>query len=223
MLPLPSMDTGSKYKACCGKEICSGCIHACVIRDIDEQKCAFCRTPTADTYEAIVQRNNNRAKLGDSNAIFTMGTDYFTGLRGLPQHRAKALKLWNRAAELGHTESYFNIGQAYYQGIGVERDMKKADHYYELAAICGHAGARNNLGCSEYQAGNWDRALKHFMLAAGGGSNISLSAIQEMFRDGEATKDDYSKVLRAYQEYLGEIKSDQRDQAAAFDDAYKYY
>ena len=28
MIPLPSLDTGSRYKACCGKFICSGCIHA---------------------------------------------------------------------------------------------------------------------------------------------------------------------------------------------------
>ena len=28
ILPLPSLITGSKYRACCGKIICSGCIHA---------------------------------------------------------------------------------------------------------------------------------------------------------------------------------------------------
>ena len=28
MLLLPSLHTGSKYKSCCGKIICSGCIHA---------------------------------------------------------------------------------------------------------------------------------------------------------------------------------------------------
>ena len=38
-----------------------------------------------------------------------------------------------------------------------------------------------------------------------------------------ATKDDYAKALRAYQANLVEIKSPQRDQAAAFNDAYKYY
>ena len=33
--------------------------------------------------------------------------------------------------------------------------------------------ARHSLGCKEAQAGNWDRALKHFMLAAGGGTKES--------------------------------------------------
>ena len=41
--------------------------------------------------------------------------------------------------------------------------------------------------------------------------------------NGNATKDDYSIALKAYQAYLSEIKSDQRDKAAAYSDNYKYY
>ena len=40
--------------------------------------------------------------------------------------------------------------------------------------------------------------------------------------DGQATKEDYSNALLAYQKYIGEIKSEQRDEAAAFSDLYKY-
>ena len=41
---------------------------------------------------------------------------------------------------------------------------------------------------------------------------------------GDATKDDYGKALRAYQACLNEIKSPQRDEAAAFDaERYKCY
>ena len=39
---------------------------------------------------------------------------------------------------------------------------------------------------------------------------------------GHATKDDYAKALRAYQAYLAEIKSDQRDKAAAASADYRY-
>ena len=34
-LTIPSMSTGSKYKTCCGKIICSGCIHAVKMMDSD--------------------------------------------------------------------------------------------------------------------------------------------------------------------------------------------
>ena len=44
-----------------------------------------------------------------------------------------------------------------------------------------------------------------------------------MFKTGVATKDDYTQALRAYQAYLGEIKSVQRNEAAAADEEFKYY
>jgi uncharacterized protein len=53
----------------------------------------------------------------------------------LPRNYYKALKLWHRAGELSYAEAYNNIGNLYYTGEGAERDEKKADHYYELAAM----------------------------------------------------------------------------------------
>ena len=218
MLPLPSLHTGRKYKSCCGKMICSGCIHAVAIRD-GVGLCPFCRTPTP-TPEEAVEQTKKRVEIGDTNAIYNLGCNYYHAAYGLPQNRAKALELWHRAGELGHANAYYNIGLAFHTGNGVERDEKKANHYYELAAMRGNASARHNLGCCETNAGN---ALKHFMIAAGSGEKASLSAILEIFKRGVATKEDYTQALRAYQAYLGEIKSVQRDEAATFDENYKYY
>ena len=50
----------------------------------------------------------------------------------------------------------------------------------------------------------------------------SLKEIREFYVNGYATKDDYTKALRANQKYVDGIKSDQRDEAAAFDDEYRY-
>ena len=166
---------------------------------------------------------NKRIEVDDAHAIYNLGCCYSKGLHGLPQDRAKALELYHRAAELlGHAKSCFGVGNAYYHGNGVERDEKKAKHYYELAAIGGHVTSRYNLGCFDWQAGNSDRALKHFMIAAGSGFTPSLEIIKQMHKDGDATKDDYAKALREYQANLVEIKSPQRDEAAAFNDVYKY-
>ena len=87
----------------------------------------------------------------------------------------------------------------------------------------GHVKARHNLGVLEKRAGNMDRALKHFMIAVGTGQRNSLTAIQKLFKMGVATKDDYTLALRAYQAYFGEIKSVQRNEAAAANENYKYY
>ena len=61
------------------------------------------------------------------------------------------------------------------------------------------------------------------MIAAGSGYTHSLEMIKKIFTNRDATKEDYAKALQVYQAYLNEIKSLQRDEAAAFDDDYKYY
>ena len=223
MLLLPSLYTGRKYRACCGKRICSGCIYAVAIRDGGVSLCPFCRTPAPTTDEEGVEQYKKRAELGDAGAMYNLGCCYADGDYGMPQNHAKALELYHRAGELGDATSYHNIGMAYLHGRGVERDEKKARHYWELAAMRGHVKARHNLGVSEFNAGNMERALKHFMIAAGSGYYDSLENIKQMFMDGDATKDDYAKALRVYQANLVEIKSPQRDEAAAAFDDYKYY
>ena len=51
----------------------------------------------------------------------------------------------------------------------MEADTKKAKYYYEVAAMRGNAMARHNLGAMEEHSGNMDRAVKHWMIAAGAG------------------------------------------------------
>ena len=234
MLTLPTLNTGYKYKMCCGKLICSGCTHAVGKRDGGVGLCPFCRTPTPAS-EELLKQIRKRIEAGDAHAMYDLGCFYFNGLHGLPQDYAKALELWHRAAELGNALAYHNIGSAYYEGNGVERDEKKALHYWELAAMGGDTNARHNLGAIEFNTGNMDlgvlekraenmdRALKHHMIAAGSGYSRSLENIKLMYKDGYATKDDYAKALRVYQANPIEIKSPQRDEAAAFSDNYKYY
>jgi len=225
-LRMPVIDTGRRYYTCCGKTICSGCVHAPVYDDkgneVTEKSCPFCRTPNPTTNKEAVNRTTKRVDCGDAMAIYDMGCMYKDGC-GCPQNDAKALELWHRAAELGGAAAYFNIGCAYDAGDGAEIDKKKAKHYYELAAMQGSVKARYNLGFYEAKAGNNDRALKHWMIAAGDGDKMSLKEIKKLYLYGNAAaKEDYSSALESYQVYLDEIKSDQRDKAAAADVNYKY-
>ena len=75
----------------------------------------------------------------------------------------------------------------------------------------------------EAQEGNKDRALKHDMIAVRGGDIYSIKEIQGLYTAGYATKEDYAKALQLYQTYLAEIKSVQRDEAAAADERNHYY
>ena len=154
-------------------------------------------------------------ELNDAQAIQNMGGHYSNGSLGLLRDHAKAFELFHRAAELGFSRAYYNIGHACHIGNGVEIDEKKAIHYYELAATGGSINARHNLGVFEWQAGNIDRASKHWMISVKDGYLDSLVNIKQLYKHGHIAKDDYAKALRSYQVYLEEIKSDQRDQAVA--------
>ena len=220
-LTLPSLETGRRYNACCGKAICSGCIYAGAMTG-DDLLCPFCRTPAPKTGEETHERIENRVKLDDAVAIYNLGCDYSSGECGFQQDNDKALELWHRAGELGCAAAYHNIGVSYENGEGVERDEKNAKHHWEVAAIGGVVDARHNLGSVEIRAGNMNRALKHYMIAVEGGDADSLKTVKQLFTKGLATRDDYAKALRAYQAYIDDIRSDQRDEAAAFSEEYKY-
>ena len=228
-LRLPTLETGRGYMSCCGKTICKGCIRAPVydnqgnLVDIDKQnECPFCRALHPKSEEEARKRIKTRVDMKDARAMFNAGCYYYHGRNGFPQDMDKALELYHRAAELGYSTAYNSIGYAYSNGQGVKADKKKAVYYYELAAMAGDADARYNLGNVEVKAGSFDRALKHYMIAVECGDSRSLDFIKLLYSNGHATKEVYTKALQLYQTYLGEIKSSQRDKAAAFSEEYRY-
>ena len=222
-LRMPIMESGRMYYGCCGKMICSGCSCADVYDNhgniIVEKSCPFCRTPNPTSEEEMIERLKKRMEVGDTYAFLMMGCYYSHGRYGLPQDSNKALDFFRKAGKFGCN----NIGNAYDYGEGVERDAKMAKQYHELAVMEGCVMARHNLGVTEYDAGNYDRALRHYMIAVRGGFTDALKEIQQLYKDGHATKDQYANALRSHQAYINEIKSDQRDKAAAFSDDCRYY
>ena len=81
--------------------------------------------------------------------------------------------------------------------------------------MTGDVEARHNLGGFEWNAGDQDRAVKHWMIAAGAGCDKSLKQIHSGFLRGYATKDDFEKALRAHKDAKDEMKSYQRESAVA--------
>ena len=217
-LPLPIETNRTTFQTCCGKVICDGCIHAMKEEARGRGKinlCAFCRVPSPRSDAEEVKRVKKLMDANNANAFNMFGGYYRRGDGGMPQDFAKANELFLRAGELGCAKSYYNLGILYYDGMGVEVDKKKANHYWELAAMGGNLIARHNLGCAEEKAGNIDRAYKHFILAARAGYKISLEAVKEGFIDGYVFKDEYANTLRAYHDCHNEMKSDDRDKAEA--------
>jgi len=214
MLTLPIKANQTLFKTCCGKTICMGCIYAIQMSE-GKDLCPYCRTPPATSEKEIIERVENLMDKGNGEAFHVFAGYYAYGSRGLPQDWAKANELLVKAGELGCATGYYNLGQFYRLGIGVEINKKKANHYYELAAMMGNVHARHALGLLEYVAGNYDRALKHLILAAKAGFEESLHAVKKGFMEGLFTKDEYESTLRAHHKRQKEMKSDERDKAAA--------
>jgi TPR repeat protein len=101
----------------------------------------------------------------------------------------------------------------YYGGEGVEKDEEKAVYHWKKAAIGGHPHARNNLGYYEEKNGNIERAVKHYIIAANLGNELSMKTLWAMFKVGNITKEDLDATLRTHQAALDEMKSEQRDAA----------
>ena len=95
-LQLPSLQTSYKYMTCCGKRICSGCLHAPRYDDkgnqVDNKKCPFCRVPQPETDEEIHEREKKRVEAGDAHAIYNIGFYYYNGTSGFPQDYTKAVR-----------------------------------------------------------------------------------------------------------------------------------
>ena len=213
MLPLPLTEGEVQFQSCCGKMICRGCIYAMVEREGVNTLCAFCRTPDPNSAKECIKRLEKRMDKGNAAAFSMLAGFYAEGDMGLPQDWLKANELYLKAGELGCDEAYFNLGNAYDDGEGVDIDEEKAKHYWELAAMNRDVTARHNLGVIEEGAGNDERAFKHYILAASAGHPESLAVVKEGFMKGHVTKDEYKSTLRAYHECQTEMKSEARDAA----------
>ena len=216
MLLLPLYDThnGTTFRSCCGKCICNGCEFA-----MDESGakglCPFCKSPPSKSNEEEIKRVKKLMEKGNGDAFNQLAGFYAGGIDGFPQDMAKANELYLKAGELGCALAYYNLGNSYYYGQGVTIDKKKARHYYELAAMRGSVKARNNLGVLDSEAGNYDRAMKHFIIAASVGFKFSLDSVKRGYMAGHVTKEQYANTLREYQKSQDEMKSDARDKALA--------
>ncbi|EJK56022.1 hypothetical protein THAOC_24160 [Thalassiosira oceanica] len=142
-----------------------------------------------------------------------LGDKYCHGKNGLQKDMRKALELWTEAAELGSLKALFILGVVHHTGEGVEKNMAKAAEFYTKAAMQGCPLSRHNLGCIEDGHGNYNRAVKHFLISAKMGHEKSVESIKKMFTAGNATKEPYAEALKGYQDAVEEMKSHDRDEA----------
>jgi TPR repeat protein len=206
---MPLDPTKSTFKSCCSKVLCDGCEYANYVKS-GSLDCPFCREPMADD-EENTKRELERIKANDPDAMREMGVvRYHEG-----DHDA-ALEYSTKAAELGDLVAHNLLGVMYSDGIGVEKDEEKGVYHYEKAAIGGHLKARHNLGCVEEEKGNADRAVKHFIIAANLGDEVSMKDLWAHYSAGNINKEDLEATLRTHKAVIDATKNPEREAAEAY-------
>ena len=214
-IPIDKSQYSRKYimHSCCSKVVCNCCVYANLLRQLEARlppKCPFCRHPRPKTDAEADLLTAKRAEANDPVALDDVGTERFNA-----EDYASAIEYWEKAAGLGHAESHYRLSLVYEHGFGVEKDTKKVTHHLEQAAIGGHHLARHNLGVLGLENHNSERAVKHFIIAANLGCDLSIKELKEGYARGIVRKEDFAAALRAHQAAVDATKSPQRDAAEA--------
>eukprot|EP00984_Skeletonema_dohrnii_P005337 scaffold1874_cov89-Skeletonema_dohrnii-CCMP3373.AAC.14 len=210
MLPMPLDISKSTMMACCSKVVCNGCSHANMLREIEgklQRKCPFCRksVPTKNEPDEMMMK---RIKANDPVAMTQWGKEQYE--KG---DYSSAFEYFTKAAALGSADAHGELADMYHNGRGVEQDEKKEMYHLEVAAIGGHHKARHNLGVHEWKNCRYERAVKHWIIAATQGLNISINSLMSAFKSGMMSKDNLAAALRAHQAAVDATKSPQREVA----------
>jgi hypothetical protein len=215
-LPLPLDKSQSMFWSCCCERICDGCVLANAMANRDDEmkvrRCPFCRETANvdddDDDDEDRKRVMKRVKANDPAALCFEGKNrYDEGDYG------SALEYLTKAAELGDVVAHYELSYMYYKGHGVEMDKEKMVYHLEEAAIGGHPYARHSLAYLEEEIGNAERAVKHLIIAANIGHDLSMKALWKHYSRGNITKEDLDATLRKHHAALEGMKSSHREEA----------
>jgi hypothetical protein len=213
MIPLPLDITKSTMMMCCSKIICNGCFRAYSIREMQEsldRTCPFCRKQVPKKAE-VEGYTMKRIEANDPVAMCQQGGKCYE-----KEDYSSAIEYWTKAAGLGNVEAHYRLAGCYRLGHGVEKDAKKETFQWEEAAIGGHPEARFLLGCIDRRNGKFDRAMKHWVIAANQGNGDAIEKLREQYAKGRISKENFAAALRAHQAAVDATKSPQREAAEEF-------
>lgn len=120
---------------------------------------------------------------GDAKALLAKGDTLYA--KGLFE---AAVAEYAKAAELGEPEAQFDLGYAYYNGEGIQRDYTVAVRWFKRAATQDFAKAQYNLSyCYMYGRGvprDYDKALAFLTKAAGKGCQQAQITLSDCYAKG---------------------------------------
>ena len=167
--------------------------------------------------------------MNNADELFEQGKRLFS----IGQYE-NSFRLFLEAAEQGHSEAQYYVGDMYYEGLGVSVDMGESFIWMKKAAENGNVLAMTNVGrCYQYGDGvaiDYEKALEWTMKAAENGDPMGLHNIATFYRDGSLLPKDEDKAIAYFKKAvdkglgramnnLGVIYQDRGE----YSEAYKLY
>ena len=91
--------------------------------------------------------------------------------------------------------------------------------------MAGLVGARCNLGSTEANSGNMERAVKHWTIAASAGDYTAMQTLRTSFEKGHVSRESIDSTLAAYNNSCAEMRSkpETRISDSKWAEFYEYY
>lgn len=106
-------------------------------------------------------------------------------------------KLRNQALN-GNTDSMVLLGDAYLDGDGIARDLKKAEYWYKKSAESGNEIGMNHLAFYYEDTENYDKAFYWYKKASEKGYSGAMYFLASCYEEGIGTAIDYEKAAYWY-------------------------
>jgi TPR repeat protein len=239
-LILPNPNTAKMYMSCCGKIICTGCIHQWENAERHDN-CVFCRAPSIRTNEnqtadeiAMERLHKRINEHNDPNALYYAGVVYRRGLHGVGQNdenRERGYQYYLRAARLGSKDAFRALGDIW-AAVPVGSVVGSVDGsvvgsvaqepqaplisklFYKHAAIRGQVKARYLLAMRELRDENFERCIQHLRIACIGGSTRAMKFLRLLHERGRPVPQELlTEADQHHRTFLASVRSEQRAHA----------
>ncbi len=136
----------------------------------------------------------------DPEEQYKLAQRYHYGFGNTPKNVKEAIKWYRLAAEQGHAEAQYQMGEYY----SLKDNWVEANKWYQMAAEQGDPRAQYQLGfyndeiLEAYGAPNYAEALKWYKKSAEQGYEYAQTALGRLFLNGKGVPKDFDEAVRWY-------------------------
>ena len=162
----------------------------------------------AEQYDLATEWNRKAVAADYPSAVKSEGGMHRYGL-GRPVNFEEAARFYRRAADLGDSGGFSNLGELTINGEGVEQDIEEGFRLLQTSADMGDDWAVNLIG-RVYERGdggvtvNYERAFEWYLAAAKMGSPPAKVRLSNLYRRGLGVEKDPGQAFRWYESAAGQ-------------------